>query len=451
MKDNQIVIQLTIVVNGDGETVIKTTVDGKDATAGGGATGGTSGTGGTGTGGTGTGGTGTGDTGTGGSGPGPSGPPIAEVAAQRTVHIVGGNGGLAWFTLIWPAPAVITGFNPSFAYDDPAKAASVPGTGADHPLFVRKLDTRVLWDGQGAHPFPSIFVAGVNQTHTNGPQTTAVAGGTEVIAAGAALQGALAAPVPALSFQSALRYGPAPGAPAMTVVTSVASAIAAVKAVATLSSADEQSLTATDANLATWGITAATPAVLVSLAQLLWFTANAFRLGLVATVLMPAFNDDPHGAFAGGDTLVATRTEILAKILDGFYAELAAHPEPKGGHSGNPLSLADNVVLVVSGDTFKNSFNRNGWSDGTPGNSNLLYVRSNGYLKPGWFGSIAPTSPGRTNFDPTTGIATAGSPEPPATIAAQLGILFAISRGKTAAVTAVSAAPFAGVVANPLP
>src|SRR5262245_31188734 len=35
--------------------------------------------------------------------------PLPECGAQRVVHLVGGFGGLAWFTLVWPAPAVITG------------------------------------------------------------------------------------------------------------------------------------------------------------------------------------------------------------------------------------------------------------------------------------------------------------------------------------------------------
>lgn len=227
----------------------------------------------------------------------------------------------------------------------------------------------------------------------------------------------------------------------MTAVASVLAAIAAVKAVATITPADEQDLTPTDAKLATWGITPATPQGLADLAAILWFTAQAFRLGLVSTVLLPAFSDDPHGAFAGGDALVASRTEALTRILDSFYDVLVPYPEPKGGHGGQPLSLADNVVFVVSGDTPKTPFNRNGWGDGTPGNSNLMYVRSNGYLKPGWFGSITPT----------TGFTNAAALPLPATVAAQLGILFAISRGNAPAVAAASAAPFAGVVATPLP
>ena len=53
---------------------------------------------------------------------------IAECSAQRAVYLVGGNGGLASFTLAWPLPAVIQHFAPQYAYDQPAKALSVGGS-----------------------------------------------------------------------------------------------------------------------------------------------------------------------------------------------------------------------------------------------------------------------------------------------------------------------------------
>jgi hypothetical protein len=346
-------------------------------------------------------------------------------------------------------PLVITGFQPLFAFDDPAKATLVPGGGADHPLYVRRTGARYVWEGRGTHSQPSVFVAGTNQTHTSSPMTTTIAGGADVVAAGAVLQSALGATIPLLSFRAGLIAGPAPGAPLPIVVTGVDSAIAALNAVSPLAAGVEQELKPSAAQLAACGITTSTPTALTTLATLLLFTANAFRRNLLSTVLMPALNDDPHGAFAAGTTEPGKRSDSLAAILDGFYTELAGHPEPKSTPGGPPLSLADNVVLVVSGDTPKQSFQSNGWPDGTPGNSNLLYVRSNGYLKPGWFGTLAPNV--RTNFDPTTGVAVAGSPAPPATAAAQLGLLFAIARGNTAAVTAISSAPFAGVIASPLP
>ena len=76
-------------------------------------------------------------------------------------------------------------------------------------------------------------------------------------------------------------------------------------------------------------------------------------------------------------------------------------------------------------------------------------MRSNGFLKPGWFGAI--TSGARTNFDATTGALDVAATTASSTAAAQLGALFAISRGNTAAVTQASSAPFAGVVSGTPP
>src|SRR5262249_57836465 len=97
----------------------------------------------------------------------------------------------------------------------------------------------------------------------------------------------------------------------------------------------------------------------------------------------------------------------------------------------------------------KNSFQHGCWPDGTVRNINLLYVRSNGYLKPGWFGSLTPTT--RTNFDPTTGAPSGSGPGPDPTAAAQLGILFAIARGDATAVARASAAAPSRLVQAPLP
>jgi hypothetical protein len=371
-------------------------------------------------------------------------PPLPECTAQRTVHIVAGNGGLAWFTLVWPLPSVITANNPSYSYDDVTLASQVPGTELNHPLYARRIGARLLFDGTGAHPQPSVFVAGQNETHTNSPQTTRL-GSVEIVAAGAALQDGLAAPVPVVMIGS-LPYGPATDAPLPAVGADLEGAISAIDAVTPLSAEVEASLRPTNAVLATWGVDGSTPAAFATLARNLLFAANAFRLGLVSTVVIPGTSDDPHGAFDGGTA--PQRADLLAKILDGFYAELSAHSETTCGHAGVSLSLADNVVLMVSGDTFKNPFLKSGWADGTPGNSNLLYVRSNGYLKPGWFGVLTPGT--RTNFSPDTGAPSADVPTTSSN-AARLGVLFAISRGDAAAVTAVSPATYGGLVASPLP
>jgi hypothetical protein len=371
-------------------------------------------------------------------------PPLPECTAQRVVHIVAGNGGLAWFTLVWPLPAVITANNSSYSYDDVSRAALVPGTGAAHPLYARKIGTRTSLDGTGTSPYPTVFVAGQNETHTNSPSTT-TQGSVEIVAAGAALQAGLQAPVPVVRINVSL-YGPAPGAPVPAVATDVDTAIAAIAAATPISAEIQADLQPSATTLASWGIDGSTPAAFATLARNLLFAANAFRLSLVSTVVMRGTNDDPHGAYDGG-TATAT-ADLLTKILDGFYAELHAHTEANCGHGGPPVSLADNVVLVVSGDTFKNPFNKAGWADGTPGNSNLLYVRANGWLKPGWFGAIAPST--RTNFNPDTGeLDPSALNGTPSSTAARLGLLFAIGRGNAAAVTAVSSSGYGGVVAAP--
>ena len=62
----------------------------------------------------------------------------------------------------------------------------------------------------------------------------------------------------------------------------------------------------TAADLTRYGITTTTPAKLSSIANTLITTAKAFALNLTSHVMMPAFQDDPHGAFQDMATLTAT-------------------------------------------------------------------------------------------------------------------------------------------------
>lgn len=230
-----------------------------------------------------------------------------------------------------------------------------------------------------------------------------------------------------------------PGAPLPINVSSLDTAIAAFNG--RISATQQQMLRPSAAQLARYvpagAITAET-----DLGTDLAFTASAFKLGLINTVMLPAFRDDPHGAFAAG--IAGPRADHLAATLDAFYTDLAATPEPSCSHAGQQIALADNVVTVVDGDTPKNSFNNAGWADGTPGNSNWLYVRSNGFTRPGWFGDIEPTL--RTNFDPTTGLATPTAALAPATAATYAGVLYSIARGDRARVATITSAPFDGVI-----
>ena len=240
----------------------------------------------------------------------------------------------------------------------------------------------------------------------------------------------------------------APGAPPVSTVADVKEAAELMNAKSTLTAAQKQKLVPDGSTLAAWGVTDSSPAKHRQLAERLMFTASAFELGLLGSVLIPALLDDPYDAFATPTAAGATVDELGA-ILEGFYAELGKANELACGHRGIKLSLADNVVLIVSGDTPKNAFVQSGWGDGTINNSNTLFVRSNGFLQPGWFGKIAPGQ--RSNFDPTTGNLSAGTAVATSTTGALAGVLHAISRGNAQFVSAVTQASYQGVLAPNAP
>lgn len=360
--------------------------------------------------------------------------PAVDCKAQRAVHLVAGTGGLAWFTLVWPAPAVITGFQTAYAYDNPANAKDVT-TDPAHPLFARRIGTGALWEGIGKDPQPSVFLAGVNETHTNTPSSIMINGNVGLAAAGAAIQASLQPMIGAIQVSPSGPYGTATGAPALVSVPN------ADGAVAVFPPAIQQQLRPSAAQLASYIPPGAVQAE-TNLGTALAFAANAFRLGVLGSLILPAFNDDPHAAFnAGAPT---QRMNNLTAMLDAFYRDLATSSELSCGRGGNFLSLADNVVLVVTGDTPKSSFNNAGWPDGTINNSNWMYVRSNGFTKPGWFGQITPN--GRTNFNPTTGALDSAATTASDTAAAFAGALYAIARGDKMKVQSFTTAPFDGVI-----
>ncbi|MEO8698773.1 MAG: hypothetical protein ABI867_01985 [Kofleriaceae bacterium] len=367
-------------------------------------------------------------------------PPLADCSVQRVVHLVGGTAGLAWFTLEWPLPEVIASFAPTFAYDDPSLAKLVLGN--PHALFARKIGARAIWEGIGTNSQPTAFVAGNNETHTNSPASIVNVVSSGLIAAGASLQSSLEPEIPVLAFLRVDSYGNAVGAPSPVVVPNTEGAIGVFPRI------PAAQLRPTPTQLARYGITGATQTGMVNLATQLAFTANAFKLGLIATVIMPAFNDDPHGAFDSG--LATQRANELALALDAFYADLAQASETTCGNNGSALSLADNTVLIVTGDTPKNSFDRVGWPDGTPGSLNLMYVRGNGFTKPGWFGSASVMAGMalRTNFNPNTGADDPTVATVTSTNAAYAATLFAIARGNRTAVGQFTSAPFDGVVGS---
>jgi hypothetical protein len=379
---------------------------------------------------------------------------LPECGAQRSVHVVAGNGGLAWFTLLWPMPAMISGFSTTYAYDDPARAASV-GSDPKHPLFVRKTgaDAHALFATTSVHGMPTAFVAGNNETHTSVPTSLSGTGTTRLAGLAAAAQKSLGAQAPVVvvntTFATVYRdvsvyYAPAAGGPDALVGTDADDAAAVVAKKLTLGPIDADALKASAAEVASWGVgNAHTQAF----ADALSFAAHAFAKNYVSQVVIATFFDDPHAAFDSGNAGV--QADDLARALDGFYATLAAIPEPACSHDGKVLSLADNVVLVVDGDTPKDTYVGAQWPDGTPANTRYYYVRSNGWLVPGWFGSIHP--PGFVAwFDPASGAPDAGSHNAD-TVAAMQGALYAIVRGDAAKVNAFAPAAFDGLVSPTKP
>jgi hypothetical protein len=115
----------------------------------------------------------------------------------------------------------------------------------------------------------------------------------------------------------------------------------------------------------------------------------------------------------------------LGSMLDAFWTDMAATPDDSCAGS----SLADNLVMTIGGDTPKDPRARGGWPDGTPGNTNWVYVLGNGLLKTGWFGGVDRNG-GVQGFDPATGQSApySGGATAQATTAA---IAYAIAKGDT--------------------
>src|SRR6476659_3790761 len=68
---------------------------------------------------------------------GSAGVAMADQAAcgstMRSVHLVAGNGGLAWFQLIWPHTQIAQSTNANFAFH--AKGMATAAVGTDKPLM----------------------------------------------------------------------------------------------------------------------------------------------------------------------------------------------------------------------------------------------------------------------------------------------------------------------------
>lgn len=345
---------------------------------------------------------------------------------NRTVNVACGNGSHAWNTLFWPLPDIAAAATPNnaFSWHKPGQQTVVQGT--DRPLTIGP-DTPFA--KLPANKQMTAFLAGGNDTHASQANLNSTIGGNAVLAACAALQAALPAVIPTVVVGRNLTIGTAPGAGAAATVTDAAGFTALFNSAASraggllANSGDaalynahykafiqlnraanrptttigyntaagaaqflgtnlSSQLSVTQADLDRYGITTSTNTTIANMGKTLIVTAKAFKLGLTNGIVMPSTNDDPHGGFDGGGVNVIPPQ--FKAIFDGFMTDLQTLTD-----DNTQKPLADNTVITFTGDTFKNPLNKAGWGDGTPQNTNIVYVYGAGHLKTGWFGNIS--------------------------------------------------------------
>jgi hypothetical protein len=400
----------------------------------------------------------------------------AASITTRSVHICAGNGGLSWFTLLFPQVDIIQANDANLSYHKPGMFTKVDGT--DRPYFVGPDSP---WQTLAPAKQFTGFVAGRSQAHTNDPQTTvATLNNNNIFAFATALQSSSPSVVPVIAING-LTIGTAPGASAATAVGDATQIVnlfnsAASRAGGLLSKSQDATTYAVQyaafaqlnkaaqrstqkisygtavgaagllgtnlaaklqiqtADLTRYGVSGATPNNVKAIANALIVAVKAFQMGLTNSIVMPAMNDDPHGAFADGR--INTIPAQLKVILDAFMTDLTSTTD-----SVTNEVLSDNTVITITGDTPKDSTSHAGgnWGDGTPGGSNLVFTYGAGHLKTGWFGGISRTAT-VTGYDAAANNATY---DPVMTAKYALAsIAYAIAKGDERAIS-----PFANGVA----
>jgi hypothetical protein len=381
---------------------------------------------------------------------------------NRSIHLVAGDGGFAWFQLLWPHVEIATANNDNFAFHAPGQA--VKATDTDKDFYFAPESP---WKDLDKTKRISAFMAGQNQTHTPTPGAAATLGnGNSMLASVAAIQRATPSLLPVIGIQP-INFGAAPGSPQLTTVGNADGMVQLFNSSASkliLSDADDAALfeayykaflglekaagrptyarslrtgktsanflgknlaallEPTDEDRNRYGLVGA-PNKLSEIGRAMITSAKAFKLGLTQSVIIPAMRDDPHGAFQNMDTLQNT-VATLGKIFNEFLVDLKAIPDPLC----TTKTLADTTILTVHGDTPKDPRARGGWPDGTPQNSNWLYVMGNGYLKTGWFGGVKANG-NVSGFDPKTGNEVPDQPASATSAAAGAAVAFAVAKG----------------------
>jgi hypothetical protein len=348
----------------------------------------------------------------------------SESPITKVFDIEWGTGSLAWMTQLWPFPAIAKARNAAFSWGPVGMESDVVGTKG--PL-VKGPNTP--WANLAPEKQMTVFMAGSNETHKELAQSTTLIGGVNVLAAGSALQAALPAVLPAIAVGQNMTIGSAPGSATPAAVgaadgmvdlfNSVASQaggllvqtkdaqlyaahydafiqltraanrapsrpgyVTAQGAAKFLGTNLRSQLAVTPDDLTRYGINGNTRASVTALGRAMIISVKAMKAGLTNLVQVRAFNDDPHPAFGNGDS-TAVPPQIKA-IFDGFMTDLQ---NTLDDNTGQPL--ADDIVIINKGDTFKTPVDKNGWNDNTPNGSNAIWVYGAGHLYSGFFGDVS--------------------------------------------------------------
>jgi hypothetical protein len=357
-------------------------------------------------------------------------------STMKSVHLIGDNGGLSWFTQLFPYPDIAKAGASGTAFYAPPTGVTAAAT--DMPsVYGPSSPFQKLAKGKQM----STFVVGTNETHTKTPNSALALGTSNLLAVASAIQSASPALLPVMAINP-FSFGTAAGAATPATVANAAGLVdlfnsaasqtllkapanAAIgesyyKAFLDLNAASQRvstqnvyatgrvatnllaknlasQLAMTAADQVRYGLTASTPTTVSEIGTAMCTAVKAFSLGLTNCLILPAMQDDPHGAFADVTTL-NSNVKTLGMIFDAFMADCMGLADPSGGAD----TLGDNVVITITGDTPKDALTASGWPDNTASNHNLLYVMGNGYLKTGWFGNLS-TGGQLTTWDPTTG------------------------------------------------
>jgi hypothetical protein len=406
---------------------------------------------------------------------------IACAQINRHIHIVDGNGGLSNWTLPFAIPAVIQSTNAQYSHYALGKAVAAAGY---DKAFSYHPDSP--WQAADTRWKVSAFLGGTNETHTATPNTVMTLGANSMLAASASIQQANPTLLPVLAV-GGIQFGAAPGAPAVAAVGAAANLVDLFNSAASrallqapengalgeayykaflglnaaagrttmakqygtgkvsmnlLSKNLSSQLTPTTADEQLFGLAANSPGAVTQMTRSMITTVKAFSLGLTSMLIMTGFRNDPHGLFAGGDAQAMATGTALKNMLNGLHQFAKSRQDP----ACSAKTLADAMVFSVSGDTYKAPFNRNGWGDGTPNNSNILYVMGAGYTKTGWFGSLAPGA--TQGWDPGTGNTGGAYNGGMLGSAAAAALLFAVAKGDMRRVRDFYAGPAIDGVVN---